>query len=510
MLKNWSWKPMLWAAGYLGLFVIYCYGLSTDLPGFYVDESALAYNAYRLSRTGAGEFGPVLPLYFQVFTGGFMAFVSPTQFYLLAFVFLFFSPTIFVARVFSAFWVFSACLLLGYLARRISRSIAVGVVVAAIALITPWFFDLRGLLLEPHVIPMAVTLYLLVVWRTQEKDRWAWQDALLLAGSLTFITYCYTSGRILGVLLGGGLIFFATNKKRLTGVLKTGLLYGLFLVPIVVFNLFHPGIMTRRLYEVSYIKPWTPLSEAISLFISRYLQDQSLTALLTVGDYHGRHHVQGSGGAIFISTFILIILGVFLVITTSIRQPWWRFILYGAAVAIIPGALTNEPFHQMRMMAYPVFLLVLTVPAIAWLFGVGEDTDASTNSPTRLLPVNVRIAILLTLLAVTTYEAVHYQTFFRTRGRDRQFEFDTSYKIAYDKALEQPDRPIYLEDGYWGPGYIHALWYATVDGRPTSEFEHLEEGQPAPSGAVVISAQQECINCEVLSRNGSYLVYRVR
>jgi len=42
--------------------------------------------------------------------------VSPTQVYLLAVVFRFVPPSILVARIFSAFWVFAACLLLGLLA----------------------------------------------------------------------------------------------------------------------------------------------------------------------------------------------------------------------------------------------------------------------------------------------------------------------------------------------------------------------------------------------------------
>jgi hypothetical protein len=80
------------------------------------------------------------------------------------------------------------------------------------------------------------------------------------------------------------------------------------------------------------------------------------------GDYHPRHHVQGSGGVIFFATFILAMIGLWLVIgRRRWCEPWWRFIIYGLAVSILPGAITTEPFHQVRLMAYPVFLLVLTI-----------------------------------------------------------------------------------------------------------------------------------------------------
>src|ERR1044072_1666100 len=151
-------RILIWIAGVALLFAVYTWGLSTNPPGFYVDESALAYNAYLVSRTGAGGFGPQFPPSFEVFTNGFTAYVSPTQVYLLAAVFRIFSPSILLARVFSAFWVFAACLLLGLLAKRISDQLKIGVIIAATALLTPWLFDLRGLVMEVHFVPLALVL----------------------------------------------------------------------------------------------------------------------------------------------------------------------------------------------------------------------------------------------------------------------------------------------------------------------------------------------------------------
>ena len=85
------------------------------------------------------------------------------------------------------------------------------------------------------------------------------------------------------------------------------------------------------------------------------------------GRSHWRHHVEGSGGAILFATFILAMAGLLLVIARRWRDPWWRFVLYGLAVSIVPGAITDWPFHQLRLMGYAVFLLVLTVPALEWL-----------------------------------------------------------------------------------------------------------------------------------------------
>ena len=59
--------------------------------------------------------------------------------------------------------------------------------------------------------------------------------------------------------------------------------------------------------------------------------------------------------------------GLLLVLARRWRDPWWRFVLYGLAVSIVPGAITDWPFHELRLMAYAVFLVVLTVPALEWL-----------------------------------------------------------------------------------------------------------------------------------------------
>lgn len=532
MLKQKCLRVLLCSGGIALLFVLYSVGLSHNPPGFYVDECALAYNAYLVAHTGVGEFGPRFPLYFEVFTNGFTAYMNPTQIYLLAVMFLVFPPGILVARIFSAFWIFAACPLLGFLATRLCkrqptvgtpiwRYRAVGLIVAATALLTPWLFELSRLVLEVHFLPFALVLLLLAVHSARARESWRWYNIAAVTGTLTLLTYCYTSGRVLGPLLALGLLFFATSKRRLAAIATTWLLYGIALIPILVFNRRHPAALTKRLYEVSYIRPRMSWSEIASRFFSRYLEDQSLTGLLLTGDYHPRHHVQGSGGAIFFATFILAVTGLLFVIARRRRDRWWWFIVYGLAISIVPGAITVEPFHALRLIGYPVFLLLLTVPALEWLLVSNEQKEeddkpheiASRKQSRDLFHVpklsrSTRLGVLAFLLILTVVQAVQFQTIFRRDGPKREFDYDVPYKAAYDAAVAQPNRPIYLEDGFWGPAYIHAFWYATVEGRPTSEFVHLERGVKPPSGAIVISSEQACQNCGILKRSGVYLLYK--
>src|SRR2546423_3813927 len=95
-------RILLCVAAVVLLFSLYTWDISHNPRGFYLDESATAYNAYLVSRTGAGEFGPRFPLMFQFYTGGLANYVYPATIYLLAIVFCFFSPTILFSRTVSA------------------------------------------------------------------------------------------------------------------------------------------------------------------------------------------------------------------------------------------------------------------------------------------------------------------------------------------------------------------------------------------------------------------------
>jgi hypothetical protein len=327
--------------------------------------------------------------------------------------------------------------------------------------------------------------------------------------------------------MAAGLVFFATTRQRVVDVAKTWLFYGITWVPVLLYSRKHPGALSKRIYEVSYLRLDGPWSDMASRFVKRYLEDQSLTALLVTGDYHARHHVQGSGGAIFFATFILSLIGLAIVVARHRNNPWWRFVLYGLAAAIVPGAISVEPFHESRLIVYPLFLLLLTVPALEWL--LARDKQESVPAPASVdqetpplaepqpwvpatvgggVPRGPRLLILCSLLALTAVETYRFQTIYRREGPKRGFEFDAPYKEAYDAAVKQPSRPIYLEDGKWGPAYVHALWYATIERRPTSEFANLKPGTRPPPGSVVISSADNCERCETIMRAYVYHVYK--
>src|SRR6266550_9524818 len=203
-------RILLCVAAVVLLFSLYTWGISQNPPGFYLDESATAYNAYLVSRTGAGEFGPRFPVLFQQYAVSNPTYMNPLAIYLMAIVFRFVPPSILAARVCAAFWMFAACLLLGMLAKRISGQRQIGVIVAGTALLTPWLFEAGRLVFDAHLPAFTIVVFLLAAYRIQSKETWNWRDAAMVGGALALVTYGYFAGRMLAPLFALGLLLLAT------------------------------------------------------------------------------------------------------------------------------------------------------------------------------------------------------------------------------------------------------------------------------------------------------------
>ena len=193
------------------------------------------------------------------------------------------------------------------------------------------------------------------------------------------------------------------------------------------------------------------------------------------------------------ATVLLAIIGTCLVLRKK-REPWWLFICYGLVVSIIPASLTQETFHMLHLSPAPVFLLVLSVPAVAWfLAGNGR-----------------RRALLIVLAAFTLVQGATFQRRYATSGDSirRLHIFDAQYpNLIFAAALADPHRPIYLSDAYGIPGYIQAFWQATVQRVPLSNFVHLPVEDAPPMGAIVITTKDICSACSILAESPPYTLY---
>ena len=530
---------LIWAVALGSGFAVYTIGIGSNPPGFFVDESGFAYNGYLVSTTGHGEFGPVGTLFFQFYTDIFTQYGAPTLVYMLALVFSIVGPSILAARLTTAATMFVACILTGVLASRISGRKLIGVVVGLCALATPWLFEVGRLVLDTWLYPLAMILFLSAVYRVYKRESWRVVDSLLIMLPLVLLTYSYTIGRLFGPLMALGLIIFVKRRQHLIAVLLTWSGYALTFIPLIMYARANPDL-TSRFSRISYIKSTTRYSEAIPKFLSRYFEDLNPWTLLSIGDENARHHLPNSLGSILLGTFVFAVIGISIIAIRHRTNRFWLFIIYGFLASIIPGALTWDHAHTLRMIAYPVFLLILTVPAFQWFFEEStalkdeEDENAEKTGKIKSEQLNdnlqesggaepvetqpdrpaaftrrLRFIVASILLALTFIQAGYFQ-FKNYNDRSRQFEFDASYKKLYDLALEQPERPIYLYDDSLGPLYIHAFWYASVEGRDPSEFNHLYFTDKPPPGSIVLSSGTDCYDCDRIAKEDRGILYRTR
>ena len=478
---------MLLLAISLLVALAYFAGVPKNPPGFFIDEASIAFNAYSIAQQGVDEHGQRFPLYFQAFG----EYKSPVYIYVLAAIYKFTGPGVFAARLISAVLGLSAALLLGLLAFQMTRRRAAGLIIFIAAGLTPWLFEISRLVFEVTLLPVLLALFLLVLHGASKLEKWSWSIAAVLALLLGLMVYSYSAGRLLAPLLALGLAFFMT-RQRWRGVVLTWILFAALLLPLSVFSLRHPGTLGERFKYVTYVKPEDSRPQIVVRFIKNYARDFSPRSWLIAGDPEPRHHLAGMG-SLLAGVVALAILGFVLILLYRRREAWWRFVVYGLAVAPVPAALTLDHFHTLRLIALPVFLLVLAVPAIEFLFAPGSRQRA-------------RRVLLAALIVLTIVQGALFQYRFHT-APPRVDAFDSYYPQVLDAALAQPERPIYLLDKT-PAAYMYAYWYATLRRLDLKNFHRTVKDELPPPGAVVISHETPCTNCEMIFERGQFRVYR--
>ncbi len=501
-MRNDKWKIRFLSLAFC-LPVVFAYfaGVPKNPPGFFIDEASIAYNAYTVSRDGRDEHGQPFPLYFQAFG----EYKSPVYIYALAALFRIVGPGIFAARIFSAVLGLTAALLLGLLAARITRQRLTGLIVFMAAGLTPWLFELSRLVFEVALFPTLLALFLLCLHRASTQQQWSWRIAASLSLLLGLMLYSYSAGRLLSPLFALGLVFFIT-RRRWSSVVSTWFFFALTLLPLGVFSVRHPGTLGERFKYVTYVKPGDSRLEIVFRFVKNYARNFSPWSWLVTGDPEPRHHLAGMG-SLLVGVVVLAVIGLVLVLRRHRREALLRFILYGVLVAPIPASLTLDHFHTLRLVALPVFLLVLAAPAVAFLFGESGTNHVETREGIGVgRRQSARRALLGVLVALIIAQGIVFQWQFHT-APPRVDAFDSYYPQVLDAALAQPERPVYLLDKT-PAAYMYAYWYATLRGLDLKNFQRANENAPPPSGAVVISHELPCTNCEMIFERGQFRVYR--
>lgn len=471
--------------------IVYTYRVTRNPAGFFVDESSIAYNAYTISQTGQDEFGNSWPLYFR----GFGDYKNPVYVYLLALLFKATGPGILTARLLGALAGVAAAGLLGILAARISGRCEVGIIVVLSALLTPWLFEISRVSMEVALYPFMLVLFLLAAHRASTRPKWTWLHVLGLVATLVLLTYTYSVGRLLAPLLALGLILFATRMRWLR-LVCIWILYALSLIPLFIFQRDHDDALTGRFKLISYVQPESSIFEVAWKFLKHFAANLNPWYLLVTGDpniYQVAHVAHTP--ALLLVTFLLMLIGVWMIARHHRKDRWWRFVLFGLLASIVPASLTIDYFHMLRLAPLLVFLILLMVPALEKIF--------SPEKQRWRKPVLALIAIM------TLAQGGAFQWRYHASAGSpwRLHLFDASFsRVILSPALAQPARPIYIADPA-PTAYIQSYWYAVLSGAGANDFALLRIDQSPPFGAVVISTEAGCDRPRVLAQTDLYTLY---
>ena len=457
-------------------------------PGYYIDEASISYNAYTISQTGRDEFDTPWPLYFRAFGD----YKNPVYIYLLAAIYRFTGPSVTAARLFSAALGVLGALAIGLLAWRVTAQREVALLVTLLALLTPWLFEVSRVVLEVSLYPLVLSLFLLCVYCASQKPSWSWTEILSLAVTLSSLTYTYSIGRLIGPLLALGLVCFVTRARLLRLRLSWGL-YVVMLIPIFIFQRQHPDALYGRFSIITYITPQNTRSYIAWEFIKHYFGNLNPWRLLVTGDPNQSQitHLYGSE-LLLAAGGLLSVAGLLLILRFHFRNAWWRFVIYGLAVSVVPASLTHDYVHTLRLIPFAVFMMLLTFPALEWLMKESRPVILS----------------LLILLIVSQGALFQWRFHASADTLKRRELFDNGYpsKIFF-AAVAAPNRPIYLADALAIPGYIQAYWNAALRGVPKSTFVRLAPDEAAQEGALVISTEENCPRCQTVATSEFYTLY---
>jgi hypothetical protein len=203
------------------------------------------------------------------------------------------------------------------------------------------------------------------------------------------------------------------------------------------------------------------------------------------GDPNVRHHVHGLGGSLLLAVVVLGAAGIVAAARRRRHDPWWRFVAYGLLVSPVPGTLTIDRMHSLRMVAFPIFLLLFAALALARLLA----------EPARWGRPAVGLVVAAALVQGGLFQAQ-----FRRKGPDRGPPFEAAYPQVLDRALARGGPVYVLDDDHT---YADGLWYAVLKHRRRDVLRIAR----APAGGTVVGAVDPCAGCTVVVRDGRLVAY---
>lgn len=324
--------------------------LSSTPPGFFVDESSIAYNALTIARTGHDQHGVPFPVFFKAFG----EYKNPLYIYSQAFLFTFLSPTVTTSRATAALWGLGTALLFALAIKTLTNSTSTAFFSFALILTSPWHLVLSKVSFEVISYPFFLAASFLVLQRTRTTKSLRLLFLLAFIFALSF--YTYTSARLLSPLL------FITALLTLRSIFSFKLhllalvIFAATLIPALIWELAYPGSLSAR-YQIVSVFNYHPPLQALGHVVTGYLSHFSSRFLFLQADGNLRHTLTWHSVLPW-STAPLLLYGLYSLFAKP-SAPHHRWLIFGLLISPLPASLTIQTPHALRSVSLLFFLLVI-------------------------------------------------------------------------------------------------------------------------------------------------------
>lgn len=252
-----------------------------------------------------------------------------------------------------------------------------GLIAEALLAFSYWHVSLSRLALRAVGVPLFTTLATFWFWKGIQTGRLRWYA---LAGfAVAASLYTYLPARLAPLLFATWLLGcvmappVAPRASLLRGFLAASLVFALTIAPLASYFDRHPALFIRRIQAEEPVGP-----------TFRPLQGywRAIDALILAGDINPRQNLPGRP---FLDLPVALAAGLgTLVAMRRWRSAQHRFVLGWSLAMLLPAALSNEPYHALR--------LVGELPFVLGLAALGFDLVARLRWP-RHQPLGLAIVV---------------------------------------------------------------------------------------------------------------------
>ena len=480
-------------------FFLRCYKIDKSPPGFYADETSIAYNAYSILKTGRDEYNISFPIFFRAFGDN----KNPIFIYSLVPLIAISDLNVKTIRMGSALWGSLGILSLFWLAKTITKNNLYAIISAIVLALMPWQLHYSRLAFEAITFPVLLTIFLALFQNWLKKNNLFYASLSGLVLGLTF--YTYTTARfwvpVFVILL---ILLFSKEliKKRQGAILFFTFTF-LTILPAYFWEKTYPGSLTSRFRGIAVWNGCENIKEVFYEFLRTFFGHWHPKFLFYSGDINIRHSSRVSS-EILLSLSPFFILGIILSFKYLIKQKIWKFIFILITLFPLAASLTKtDPIATRTLHITPFFALTIALP-IWWVV-----KTLSKDKKSLIFGLSIIISAIFLEFSFYYYHLIHIYPSMSWRS---WHGFDGSLPPAITWAYEKSKKeklPLFLS-GRIEQAYIQGLFFTKADPKiwqkyHVAPFQIIGQSQKVPLKGIAVLTKEECerkINLKVLKNFG--------